>query len=101
MSKVRIPYRARIFIEGTQAYQNPLNDEDRVDGELFHRILSAPRRKDGSAMVELTGEERAIVLDYATAWVLGPEDNASFGDMDNLADLRSLRSLIKHLSRKD
>jgi hypothetical protein len=99
MAKVRIPHRARILIEGTQAYQHPLNDEDKADGELFHRIMGAPRRKDGSAMVEMSDEDRGILIDYASAWVIGASDNAGPDDPDATADLNALRSLLRWLQQ--
>lgn len=95
--KVRVPRRAWIYIEGTQAWQNPQDDWDLAAKAVFQKVHDAPTRKDGSCTVELDAREREIFEDYATAWVLGPADNAG-GDMDALADLRSLRALINHLS---
>ena len=49
----------------------------------------------------MTRDERLLFLDYATAWILGPVDNAGPDDMDALVDLRSLGSLIRHLTAPD
>lgn len=100
--KVRVPRRAWIYIEGTQAWADrnkpTIAPEDAATAALWQRVANAPERKDGSCLVEMTDAEREVFLDYATAWVLGAADNAGPDDMDALADLRSLRSLINHLS---
>jgi hypothetical protein len=102
VAKVRVPRRAWIYIEGTQAWadrnKSTISPEDAATAALWQRVHDAPERKDGSSMIEMTDEERAIFLDYATAWILGARDNAGPDDMDALADLRSLQSLINHLS---
>lgn len=100
--KVRVPARAWIYIEGTQAWADRnfpegQDAEDRATTALWQKVHDAPTRKDGSAWLEMTQDEREIFLDYATAWVEGAADNAGPEDMDALADLRSLRSLISHL----
>lgn len=102
--KVRVPARTLAFIEGTQAWADrnrpEVQDaEDRETAALWVKVADTARRKDGSRMVPLTQAEREIFLDYATGWILGPADNAGPEDMDALADLRSLRSLIDHLRR--
>jgi hypothetical protein len=48
----------------------------------------------------MTDEERAVLLDYATAWEPGAADNAGPYDMDALADLRAIRSLIRSLIKE-
>lgn len=99
--KVRVPRRAWIYIEGTQAWADrnkpTISEEDATTAALWQRVHDAPVRRDGSSVLDMSDEERAIFLDYATAWVLGAADNAGPDDMDALADLRSLRSLIAHL----
>lgn len=102
--KVRIPARAWAYIEGTQAWADRDRPEELAkDGAeaaaIWRKVHDAPTRKDGSCTVELSKEEREVFLDYATAWVLGPEDNAGPDDMDALHDLRSLRSLIGNLQK--
>lgn len=104
-NKVRVPARAWIYIEGTQAWADS-DRPDRLDIEdvgtavLWQKILDTPRRKDGSRMVPMDADEREIFLDYATAWVIGCGENAGPEDMDALADYRSLTSLINHLRRE-
>lgn len=100
--KVRVPARAWIYIEGTQAWADRNRPEALAyDGAeaaaLWLRVADTPGRKDGSRVLAMTKAEREVFLDYATAWVIGAADNAGPEDMDALADLRSLRSLIRYL----
>lgn len=106
--KVRVPHRAMIYIEGTQAWADRNRPEvlaedpdDVATAALWLKIDGTKPRKDGSRMVEMSAEDRETFLDYATAWVIGAADNAGPEDMDALADLRSLRSLINHLSAEE
>jgi hypothetical protein len=101
--KVRISRRVWTFIEGTQAWADR-NHPERQDAEgqattaLFQRIAAAPERTDGSCTVTMTDDERAVLDDYVTAWVLGAADNAGPGDTDALADLNVLRALHRALT---
>lgn len=102
-ARIRVPRRAWVYIEGTQAWADRKfperqDAEDRATAALWQRIADAPERQDGSVTVEMSPEERETFLDYATAWVCGAQDNAGPDDMDALSDLNSLRALIRRLS---
>lgn len=104
--KVRVPARAWVYIEGTQAWADRHKlgrddfdgTEDASTAKLWLKVADTKPLSDGSRMVPMTRDERLIFLDYATSWILGPQDNAGPDDMDALHDLRSLYSLIRHLT---
>lgn len=101
--KVRVSARSWFYATGTQAWADRdrperQDAEDRATSALLLRIAAAPARKDGSRTVELSAEDRDVLLDYASAWVLGAVDNAGPDDPDATADLNALRALIRHLS---
>lgn len=99
-AKIRVPARVTAtYLDGTQAWYdgNKSDDpEDRAAYALFHRIMGTPARKDGSRIVEMDAAERALLLDYASAWWIGARDNAGY-EMDAMSDMRSIGALIKWL----
>lgn len=101
--RVRVPGRVMAtYLDGTQAWYDgdkSTDEWDQTAHALFHRVMDAPTRKDGSAWVEMTPREREVFLNYAEAWVCGARDNAGPDDMDALSDLRAITSLIGWLTR--
>jgi hypothetical protein len=96
--RVRVPARvSATYLDGSQAWYSP--EEEAHD--LFHRIADTPARKDGSRLVEMTDDERELMLNYAEAWEAGCRDNAGPDDMDALSDLRAMQSLIGYLTAKE
>lgn len=88
------------YLDGTQAwYDGDRSPEefDRTAHALFHRIAAAPTRKDGSVAVRMTAQEREVLLSYAEAWEPGARDSVDRDDASTLADLNSIRSLIRQL----
>lgn len=88
------------YLDGTQAWYDgdrSAGEFDRIAHALFHRIADAPTRKDGSAAVRMTAAEREVMLSYAEAWEPGARDTVDPYDASTMADLNSIRSLIRQL----
>lgn len=92
--RVRLSYRVLEHLSGSQA----ATDRTQPDYELFHKVLHAPTRKDGSAYLELTDEERAELLIYVEVFEIGASQNIYPGEADTLADLNAARAAVRALS---
>jgi hypothetical protein len=92
--RVRFTRRVLEHLSGSQA----ATDSTQPDYALFRKVLDAPTRKDGSATLELSDEERAELLIYVEVFEIGASQNIYPGETDGLADLNAARAAVRALS---
>lgn len=99
MTKVRIGYRVRVFLEGSQA----ATDKKEPNYELFQRVLNLKADGKGAVRVELSEEDKDVLRDYVEVFVIGAQDNlGGWGEdgRDALADVNAGRACLRALEPK-
>lgn len=104
--KLRIGRPLLDFMEGGQLFQTPSAFEKHGYGEagwlLVLKVHGAPRRKDGSRIVDLTDAEADVVSSYAGAMDAGARDEIGGGysrshNGSMLGEVRSAQAWFRQL----
>jgi hypothetical protein len=93
--KVRVSATVLRYLEGTQAWQEPERD-DPWAAALMGELRAAPRRSDGSVIVELADRRHELLREYAGYLESAALDDAGH-DATARGEVNAARALIRQI----
>jgi hypothetical protein len=105
--KLRFSRRIISHLEGSQAWADAWamrhggSRTQSSDIELMWRLFDAPRRKDGSRVIEVTGDDLDYLESSIGAMEAGAADNLGYTDDGNdaLADHNAARAMLRAMTK--